>query len=190
MITFDFKHNGSWHNDIFFQLDAFTKTCDSYYFLIDHKYSDEETLDKTISVIVLLLDQWIEALKNLKNKDVIYLPYDFSDQYTACIRVYRNGDSYELTSGFSKRGGWLSHLSYSRIGGSAHRNSAGLRRRAKEQRRGRRKHRSSDASQRGPWQHLDTHGACLRGGRACTHHDRQPHTRWDLSCRSSTRRAS
>ena len=55
---------------------------------------------------MLLLDQWIEALKSLKNKDTIYLPYDFSDQYTGCIRVVRKENSYEISPGYSMSEGW------------------------------------------------------------------------------------
>ena len=96
-------------DDMVFRLGDFEHVCDSYYYCFDHNYSDcykdddnEERCAKTSrEVIALLLDQWIEHIEQLEDGDCIYLPFDFSDQCTGCLRVRRNGEEYELTPGWS-----------------------------------------------------------------------------------------
>lgn len=47
------------------------------------------------------MDQWIHAIETLGNGETIYLPYDFSDEYIACIRVKNNGEALSLLAGYT-----------------------------------------------------------------------------------------
>lgn len=90
-----------------FRLGNFERLCDSYYFATDRDYDAEEGSGKTREVLRLLLDQWIAHIGQLRDSECIYLPFDFSDQYTGCMRVMRRANKYGLTPGWSAIEGFL-----------------------------------------------------------------------------------
>ncbi len=52
-----------------------------------------------------LITSWNKKQSELKNGEIIYLPIDFSDQGTGCIKVEKNND-LKLTYGISGQEGW------------------------------------------------------------------------------------
>lgn len=69
---------------------GFTQSTYSYYLAIDRGLLPD--LDNTYKVLInlkLLVANWIDCVKSVfkNNSPVIYLPFDFSDQYLGCLRV-------------------------------------------------------------------------------------------------------
>jgi hypothetical protein len=97
--------DGRLHDDLFLSLPSYRRVADTYYFAIDSGILDrDESEEKVRKVIESLLDQWSRALDS--GSSPIFLPYDFSDQYTGCLRVLVEGDFVHVTPGFSNREGW------------------------------------------------------------------------------------
>jgi len=106
MIQLKFHDNRTGHDDIVFTFFAYQQICDSYYFFIDSNFSSEENIDKFVKVFNKLVDQWLDYIRLLGDEDSIYLPFDFSDQYTGCARVVKHGDNLAITPGWSNIEGW------------------------------------------------------------------------------------
>lgn len=53
-----------------------------------------------------LLEQWVVALEEAADGDVLHLPYDFWDQGIAVLRCRIRGEEVELISGSSSKEGW------------------------------------------------------------------------------------
>lgn len=78
--------------------------CDSYYLGLDDSFDGERSgADSVRAVLRRLLEQWVHALRGAGEGDVLFLPYDFSDQSTGCLRCRVLADEVELVSGFSGR---------------------------------------------------------------------------------------
>lgn len=101
MLTLQFTPNGRWHEDLVLEMNERTWLCDSYYFVIDHRVQGEENIEKVQRGLVKLLEQWINTLKSAAPVDLVYLPYDFSDQYVGCLRCELNSESVVVTRGWS-----------------------------------------------------------------------------------------
>jgi hypothetical protein len=109
MIDFRFERNGTGHNDIVFHLNDYSRVCDSYYFFIDYAFDpDGESVDKALKVMRKLLQQWVDVVEHLAEDHVIHLPFDFSDQYTGCIRCTLAQGELLLRAGYSNREAWRS----------------------------------------------------------------------------------
>ena len=109
MIDFRFERNGTGHNDIVFQLNNYSRACDSYYFFIDYTFDpDDESADKALKVMRRLLQQWIDVVEHLTESQVVYLPFDFSDQYTGGIECTLTQGDLLLRAGHSHREAWRS----------------------------------------------------------------------------------
>jgi hypothetical protein len=102
-----FHHNGTAHDDLHLCLEGFSRTTDSYYLAIDPgMLAGQESPDKVRLVLIQLLQGWAEALSKATVTQPVYLPFDFSDQYTGCLRCQPTGDMLEITPGISDREGW------------------------------------------------------------------------------------
>lgn len=104
----EFRDNNSLHNDLFLHFGDQVIECDSYYFALDQNIKPEkEDADKIKTVIKELLNQWKLYVSRLKSDEVIYLPFDFSDEYTGCLRCESQNDYVLLTVGYLQFEGWL-----------------------------------------------------------------------------------
>jgi hypothetical protein len=63
------------------------------------------------TVLINLLKKWAEALQNATIEQNIFLPYDFSDQYTGCLKCVLKNDSFIIHLGYSRTMGWNSPMS-------------------------------------------------------------------------------
>lgn len=88
------------HDDIVVTLGSYEYTCDSYYFAIDPHFPGEDA-EKTLKTIKILLRQWLLNIESLAEGETIYLPYDFSDEYIACIRARRIDDLLYCIPGYT-----------------------------------------------------------------------------------------
>lgn len=68
---------------------------------------DKEDADKVKTVLKKLLDQWKLYVSRMKADEIIYLPFDFSDEYTGCLRCEFQNDFVLLTVGYLQSVGWL-----------------------------------------------------------------------------------
>jgi len=61
---------------------------DVYYFALDNRFmTEDESTNKVILNIVQLLNCWCDAIRFFKKDEIIFLPFDYSDQYIGCLRV-------------------------------------------------------------------------------------------------------
>ncbi|MFB7937828.1 hypothetical protein [Streptomyces sp. NPDC056049] len=73
------------HSDLLLRLGTYRHTCDSYYLVIDESPTASRRLGANLA---RLLEQWRAQVDELKGTGgTAYLPYDFSDQCTAWLRV-------------------------------------------------------------------------------------------------------
>ncbi|MGW2352790.1 hypothetical protein [Actinacidiphila glaucinigra] len=88
------------HNDLRLHIGGHRHTCDSYYLVLDSRHLGAN--------LVRLLAQWIEQVDELKGTGgTAYLPYDFSDQCTAWLRVSSaDGHTAAVQAGWSLVGAW------------------------------------------------------------------------------------
>jgi hypothetical protein len=94
------------HRDLSLRLADWTHCCDSYYFAIEAEDAGPGPAS-VARVIQALLRQWKERVLQLADGDVVHLPFDFSDQCTAWLRVQRSGEQLELQAGWSSLEGYL-----------------------------------------------------------------------------------
>jgi hypothetical protein len=65
-----------------------------------------EDVDKIRAVLRRLLQQWLSAVENVRDNDTVYLPYDFSDQYTGWLSCFRSGILASICLGWDTVEGW------------------------------------------------------------------------------------
>ncbi|MFD7644698.1 hypothetical protein ACFV4P_29090 [Kitasatospora sp. NPDC059795] len=87
------------HGDLLLKLGVWRHVCDSYYLAIDETHG---------AGLGRLLDQWLEQLERLRVLGrPVFLPFDFSDQCTAWLRVSSAGGSRVVVeAGWSMIEGW------------------------------------------------------------------------------------
>lgn len=93
------------HNDLRLRIGSHQHTCDSYYLAIDESPTAPGGLGARLA---RLLEQWGAQVVKLKNGGgTVYLPYDFSDQCTAWLRVASaDGQTIEIQAGWSLIEAW------------------------------------------------------------------------------------
>lgn len=92
------------HNDLELRLGSYRQSADSYYLAIDDSSTAGQTVEENLA---RLLDQWIDRLRQLIGGGVALLPYDFSDQCTAWLRVESpDGRRAVVQAGWSGIEGW------------------------------------------------------------------------------------
>ncbi|MDX2650538.1 hypothetical protein PV341_44735, partial [Streptomyces sp. PA03-1a] len=89
-----------WHNDLRLHIGGHRHTCDSYYLTLESRHLGAN--------LTRLLEQWIEQVNELRDAGgTAYLPYDFSDQCTAWLRVSStDGDTAVVQAGWSLIEAW------------------------------------------------------------------------------------
>jgi len=89
------------HRDLLFSIPDLVedRAFDTYYFALAAEKTEEP--DDIEKAVAQLIQFWIDKAMEMKNDEIIYLPIDFSDQYTGCLRVYKQGEQLVLTYGYS-----------------------------------------------------------------------------------------
>ncbi len=106
-LSLRYEDNGTAHNDLTLRFGGQIWVCDSYYFALDRNVRpDDESPGKVKAVLTKLLEQWLAAASNLPDSGATFLPYDFSDQYTAWICCQRNGNDVDMSRGWALVEGW------------------------------------------------------------------------------------
>ncbi|MDP4509628.1 hypothetical protein [Nonomuraea turcica] len=93
------------HGDLILRLGTYRHVCDSYYLAIDESaQAGQDVADG----LVRLLDQWDEHLQRVRaTGGTVFLPFDFSDQCTAWLRVSSpDGSQATVQAGWSSIEGW------------------------------------------------------------------------------------
>lgn len=94
------------HNDLLFSIPDLIgdKEFDTYYFCL--AVEPVETIDDIKNAVSQLIQFWYNKVLESKNGETIFLPIDFCDQYTGCLKVQNQGGKLVLTYGFSRREGY------------------------------------------------------------------------------------
>ena len=94
------------HNDLLFSIPYLigNKELDTYYFCL--AVEPVETVEDIKNAVSQLIQFWHDKVSESKNGETIFLPIDFSDQYTGCLKVQNQGGQLVLTYGFSRREGF------------------------------------------------------------------------------------
>jgi hypothetical protein len=98
-------NNQGGHEDLLFDIAGLVsqKRFDTYYFAL--AIEPKNRLAEIKKAVGLLVESWNRKIKGLENGKTIYLPIDFSDQYTGCIKLEKD-DNINLTYGYSMKEGW------------------------------------------------------------------------------------
>ncbi|MFK0253476.1 hypothetical protein [Streptomyces sp. NPDC090445] len=93
------------YDDLMLTIGTFQHICDSSYLSIDLYPTDTADLG---GALARLLEQWSTQVDGLRGvSGTAYLPYDFSDQCTAWLRVSSaDGHAIEVQAGWSTIPGW------------------------------------------------------------------------------------
>ncbi|MGP3753488.1 hypothetical protein [Streptomyces sp. IBSNAI001] len=104
-LHFDRVRTKGSHDDLRLRIGSYQHRCDSYYFALDDSPIVPGGLGLRLS---RLLDQWGLQVASLRDGGgTAYLPYDFSDQCTAWLRVTSaDGEAAEVQAGWSLIEGW------------------------------------------------------------------------------------
>lgn len=103
----EFRDNNTRHNDLFLHVGNQVIECDSYYFALDRNIEPEkEDAGKVKTVIKALLNQWKIYVSRAESNEIIYLPFDFADEYTGCLKCEFQNDSVLLSVGYLQFEGW------------------------------------------------------------------------------------
>jgi hypothetical protein len=106
-LLIQFRDNDGGHDDLHLWIEGYSRTTDSYYLALDRAMlAGDESADKVRRVLIRLLQRWTDALAQATATRPVYLPYDFSDQYTGCLQCRPEGECIEIVPGWSNREGW------------------------------------------------------------------------------------
>lgn len=106
MFQITFVDNETEHDDIYVEFNDCTFIGDSYYFLIDDNIPDAPTgAEKARAGLKILLTQWLSIIQAAQD-GIVYLPFDFSDQFTRCLECTIQASSIMLCAGWSHFEGW------------------------------------------------------------------------------------
>ena len=107
-LSLTYEPNGTDHADLVLRLGDREHRGDSYYFVLDRGLlPDQEDGAKIRAVLYRLLEQWTAAVEGLREREVVHLPFDFSDQCTGWLAVASIDEaSVSITSGWSDVEGW------------------------------------------------------------------------------------
>ncbi len=104
----EFRDNNTLHNDLIFNFDGQIIECDSYYFALDRLIEPEkEDSNKIKKVLTKLLEQWQLYVSRSKSGEIIFLPFDFSDEYTGCLKCEFQNSEVCTTVGYLGFEGWI-----------------------------------------------------------------------------------
>ncbi|MFE5538868.1 hypothetical protein [Streptomyces sp. NPDC056492] len=105
VLSFDRLPTASSYDDLKLTIGSFQHICDSSYLSIDLYPTDTDDLG---GALARLLEQWSTQVNGLRGVGgTVHLPYDFSDQCTAWLRVSSaDGHAAEVQAGWSAIPGW------------------------------------------------------------------------------------
>ena len=107
MLRLTYDHNGTSHGDLRLQFGRFSRVGDSYYLALDPGIRPgDESPEKVRLVLEQLLEQWIERLKLLVEGETVYLPFEFTDEYTGWLRCRMEGTDTLIDVGWSMLPGY------------------------------------------------------------------------------------
>jgi hypothetical protein len=89
-IIFDSKSENC-HGDITLNLfsSKFIRHVDSYYLALDNFFMpDDESEEKVIFSLQNMIASWSSLVDSANINDLLYLSYDFSDQYIGFLKIY------------------------------------------------------------------------------------------------------
>lgn len=104
-LSFERMRTQGAHRDLRLRIGPYEHICDSYYFALD----DSPVVPGGLGArLARLLEQWVAQVEGLRGAGgTAYLPYDFSDQCTAWLRVTSpDGKTVEVQAGWSLVGAW------------------------------------------------------------------------------------
>ncbi|MFE9791324.1 hypothetical protein ACFYRL_06245 [Streptomyces goshikiensis] len=104
-LSFDRLPAASSYDDLKLTVGTFEHVCDSSYLSIDLYPTDTDDLG---GALARLPEQWSTQVDGLRPVGgTAYLPYDFSDQCTAWLRISStDGHTAEVQAGWSSTPGW------------------------------------------------------------------------------------
>lgn len=94
------------HEDLLFSFPDLIsdKAFDTYYFCL--AIDPVDPISDIKNAVSQLLRFWLDKIEESNNGETIYLPIDFSDQYTGCLKVGNKNKQLVLTYGYSRREGY------------------------------------------------------------------------------------
>jgi hypothetical protein len=104
LMSLVYEPNGTDHDDLVMGLASWRYRCDTYYYELDHPAGSDSDVPGTIR---RMLEMWLQDLQRCSKGQSVYLPYDFSDQYTGWIKCALVSDiEWQITPGWSDKEGW------------------------------------------------------------------------------------
>ena len=102
-LSIHYQGNGSFHKDIVLSLGERVYVVDSYWLSEDQVVMpNRDDSEKVRAVLVRLIEQWLDAIERVPDNGTVYLPFDFSDEYTACLSCHRRAEGVVVTPCWSK----------------------------------------------------------------------------------------
>jgi len=101
MLRLTFDDQGTQRGDILLECGEYVRHVDSYYFSLDPAVQDRPEEQRIRASLERLLDQWLTAVQNARTGQTIFLPFEFSDEYTGWLRITVEGDRVRCRPGWS-----------------------------------------------------------------------------------------
>src|SRR5579872_6698507 len=106
-LSLRFQDNNTGHDDLVLRFGGQSWVCDSYYLALDQELlPEQEGAEKIKAVLRRLLEQWLVAVESMPDGSTVFLPYDFSDQYTGWLQCRRSGAEVAVSRGWAEVEGW------------------------------------------------------------------------------------
>ena len=104
VLSFVHEPNGSGHDDVVVRVGDQLYRSDSYYFGLDHRTDEEADGERSMRQ---MLEGWRRDVLGCQPGQHVFLPHDFSDQYSGWIRVRASSaDALQLQAGWATIEGW------------------------------------------------------------------------------------
>jgi len=91
-------------NQIAVQVGTEYRAGESYY--LGLQSNGENPGDHPIKGILQLVSEWIRLLIELNDGKQLYLPFDFSDEFTRWLTIHRDGQEVTIVFGWAAVEGW------------------------------------------------------------------------------------
>ena len=103
-LLIEYRSNNTGHRDLYFQFGDYSCVADSYYLALDAE--DDGPNGCIESILAQLLEKWLDVLQTVNLGVPVFLPFDFSDQFTRCLKCVKHEEDIEIQPGWSAREGW------------------------------------------------------------------------------------
>jgi len=91
-------------NQIMVQVGTEYRSGESFYLGLQARR--ERLSDRPIEPIMQLVSEWIRLLIELNDGEQLFLPFDFSDEFTRWLTLHRNGCEVTIVFGWAAVEGW------------------------------------------------------------------------------------